>query len=191
MNLPAVIHRKKYPRETALKVAEELKAILGPACHQIAIVGSLRRGKAEVHDAELLYVPRFTERPEDMFASRFVDLAEEVTDKLLADGVLKKRPNINGHFAWGSSNKLAIHVASGLPVDLFTTTEKRWWVALVIRTGSKETNLRLTTGAIKQGRKLNAYGEGVTMPDGTVTPAFSEKSVFDLCGVPYLQPEKR
>ena len=42
---------------------------------------------------------------------------------------------------------------------------------MVVRTGSKETNLRLTTGAQKQGRSLNAYGRGVTCSDGSIVPA--------------------
>lgn len=186
-----VNHKKRYHREDALKVARELQAMLAPACERIAIVGSLRRGKAEVHDAELLFVPRYSERPEDMFSSRVVDVADEVCEKLLKDGVLAKRPNVNGHFAWGESNKLAIHVASGMPVDLFATQPNRWYVSLVIRTGSKDTNLRLTTGAMKLGRKLNAYGTGVTMPDGSVVPAHSEEHVFWLCNVPYIPPDKR
>jgi hypothetical protein len=51
------------------------------------------------------------------------------------------------------------------------TTRENWFVSLVIRTGSKDTNLLLTTGAQKLGRKLNAYGCGVTGPDGTIIAA--------------------
>lgn len=183
--------KKPIPRVQALAVAEELQAILAPACERIAIVGSLRRAKHTVGDIELLFVSRKSQRPDGLFDSQQVNVASEVCDKLLADGVLAKRPNKNGIFAWGEANKLALHVASGIPVDLFATTEPAWWVALVIRTGSKETNLRLTTGAQKQGASLMAYGVGLKWPNGNITPAFSEKSVFDLCGVPYLEPHQR
>ena len=183
--------RKKYPRADALAAAEELQAILAPACERIAIAGSLRRGKLEVGDVELLFVPRYAERKEDMFSNRIVSVAGEVCEKLLRDGVLAKRPNVNGHFTWGESNKLAIHVASGIPVDLFGTSNEAWWVALVIRTGSKETNLRLTTGAQRRGASLMAYGYGIKWPGGEITPAHSERDVFQLCDVPYLEPEKR
>lgn len=61
----------------------------------------------------------------------------------------------------------------------------------MIRTGSKDTNLRLTTGAQRRGATLNAYGMGVTWSDGTTTPATSEQHVFEMCGIPYLEPCKR
>lgn len=183
--------KTKWPHAEALRVAEELQAMISPACKRIAIAGSLRRWKPEVGDIELLFVPILSERPDGLFDRRIVDVCSEVVEKLLADGVLAKRPNVNGHFTWGERNKLAIHVPSGIPVDLFGTTEANWFVSLVIRTGSKETNLRLTNGAIRRGATLNAYGSGVTWSDGTQTAATSEQHVFEMCGVLYLPPERR
>lgn len=183
--------KTRWPHAEALAVAEQLQAILSPACRRIAIAGSLRRRKPDVGDVELLFVPILTERPDGLFDRRIVDVCSEVVEKLLADGVLAKRPNVNGHFTWGERNKLAIHVPSGIPVDLFGTSEANWFVSLVIRTGSKDTNLRLTNGAIRRGATLNAYGSGVTWSDGTQTPATSEEHVFEMCGVPYLPPHKR
>lgn len=182
---------KKYPHAEALKVAEELQAAIAPACYRIAIAGSLRRLRPMVGDIELLYVPIVTQRPDGLFDMRNVDVTDEVIEGFLNKGILEKRPNINGHFTWGSRNKLARHVASGIPVDLFGTNEANWIVSLVIRTGSKETNLALTTGAQKQGASLNAYGSGVTWSDGTVTPATSEEHVFQMCKVPYREPKDR
>lgn len=79
---------------------------------------------------------------------------------------------------------------------------ENWWVSLVVRTGSKETNLRLTTGAQRLGRTLHAYGSGVTINraqtiggeahlPGSEIKATSEQAVFELCEVPYLEPEQR
>jgi DNA polymerase/3'-5' exonuclease PolX len=183
--------KTKFPHAEALAVAEEIQAMIAPACKRICIAGSLRRLKSEVGDIELLFVPVLSERPDGLFDSRIVDVCNEVVGGLLTDGVLAKRPNVNGHFTWGERNKLAIHVPSGIPVDLFGTNEDRWWVSLVIRTGSKETNLALTTGANKKGASLMAYGQGVRWSDGTITPATSEEHVFEMCGVPYQPPHKR
>ena len=183
--------KTKWPRAQAMAVAEEMQARLAPACERIAIAGSLRRGKTECSDVELLFVPKMSQRRDGLFDTRIVDVCAEACEQLLKEGVIAKRPNSNGHFAWGELNKLAIHVASGIGLDLFRTTEAAWWVALVIRTGSKETNLRLTTGAQKQGGSLMAYGYGVKHSNGEVTRAESERHVFELCGVPYLEPEER
>ena len=183
--------KTKFPHAEALAVAEELRSMLAPACHRIAIAGSLRRMKPEVGDIELLFIPRLSERPDGLFDTKIVDVCGEIVESLLAKNILAKRPNVNGSFTWGERNKLAVHVASGIPVDLFGTSEENWWVSLVIRTGSKETNLALTTGANKQNASLMAYGSGVKWSDGTITPATSEQHVFEMCKVPYKDPTQR
>ena len=183
--------KPKFDSDEAAPVACELVEILRPFCERIEIAGSLRRMKNRVGDIEILFVPRVEHRQADMFTTEPMDLADEKIGKMLADGTFSKRPNVNGSFAWGKKNKLAIHNASGIPVDLFSTTAEAWWVALVIRTGSKETNLKLTTGAQKKNATLNAYGSGITWSDGTKTDATSEQHVFELCGVEYLEPNCR
>jgi DNA polymerase/3'-5' exonuclease PolX len=139
-----------------------------------------------------LYVAREHLAPTGLFDSELVNFAEGRIQAALDNGILVKRPNKRGHFTWGPKNKLAVHVGSGIPVDLFATTEENWWVSLVIRTGSKETNLKLAMGAQERGRSLEAYGSGVRdLATGEVTPATSERQVFELCGVEYLEPEYR
>jgi DNA polymerase (family 10) len=183
--------KTKWPRAVALAVAAELGDILTPFCERLEIAGSLRRGKPTVGDIELLFIPKSESRADGLFDTTQVNLADEVINRLLSSGVLAKRPNVNGSFAWGEKNKLAIHGPSGIPVDLFATTAANWWVSLVVRTGSKETNLELTTGAQRFGRRLNAYGSGVTMPDGSNVAAKSEQEVFHLCGCKYREPKHR
>lgn len=183
----------RYPAKDALAVAAELCEQLNRLCSRIVVAGSLRRKKPVVGDVEILYVPQTESRPRpgDMFAHDDCDLADIRIQQLLGGFVLLKRPNKIGGFTWGPHNKLAIHKASGIPVDLFAVPEKNWWVSLVVRTGSLETNMRLTTGAQRLGKSLNAYGCGVTNEDGSVTPATSERHVFELCGIPYLEPHER
>lgn len=184
--------KQRWPRSDAMAVAEEIIDRLTPCCLRIAIAGSLRRGKPDVGDIEILYVPKTSERPDGLFDTRNYSVADEVIETLLNEGYFHKRPSKVGVYTWGESNKLAIHSKSGIPVDLFSTDEKKWWVSLVIRTGSAETNLRLTTGANKLNRTLHAYGYGTTdRATGETTHATSERGVFELCGVPYLEPEKR
>ena len=176
-----------------MKVAAELCAALKPVCERLIVAGSLRRRKPTVGDVEILYIGKTEVRQDlaDMFASITVNLADEAISALEKSGTLERRKNVNGSEMYGPKNKLMRHRASGLPVDLFAAAEKTWWVSLVVRTGSKEMNLRLTTGAQRKGATLNAYGSGVTWSDGTKTDATSERHVFELCGVEYLEPENR
>ena len=52
----------------------------------------------------------------------------------LSDGLLDGSIS----YPWGTLNKLAVHVGSGIPVDPFATTVERWFVSRVVRIGSKE-----------------------------------------------------
>ncbi len=188
--------RQKFPHFDAMTVANGVMAELAFYCEpgRCVVAGSLRRGKPLVSDVEILYVPRLSkEQDKDaLFGSVEVNLADDRIKHLLANVVLDKRLSVDGVATWGPRNKLAVHAASGIPVDLFATTEKDWWVSLVVRTGSKETNLALTAGARALGKTLMAYGEGVKdLATGEVTAARSEEEVFALCGLNYLKPEDR
>lgn len=191
MNANTTSEKRRWPLAEAEAVACHLRDMLAPSCKKIVIAGSIRRRKPYVGDIELLFVPRLTALKADFFVTTQIDIADRTINDLLAKGILAKRLSVTGHEAWGPKNKLAVHVPSGIPVDLFSTTEDNWYVALVIRTGSKATNLRLTMGANKQGRILHAYGSGVEESDGNIIPATSEEHVFQLCGIPFMPPEKR
>ena len=182
--------KTKVPISDAVVVASTLIKDLLPFCERVAIAGSIRRCKPMVSDIELLYIPRVEERQFDLLTTHLVSLADEHINGWLKSGLLIKRPSSTGVTSWGEKNKFAVHVPSGISLDLFATTTENWWVSLVIRTSSKETNLALTNGAINLGRHLNAYGCGV-IERGEIIPARSERAVFDLCGVPYSEPEDR
>ena len=184
--------KNRYPREEALLVALELKKIFDPYCERIVIAGSLRRETPTVADIEILYIPMMVNQQVDLLTTAEVPAIDKMIAFLEKDKYLERRLNSAGSTMFGEKNKLMRDVFSGIPVDLFSCSVDDWWVSLVIRTGSKETNLRLTTGANKRGLTLNAYGSGVTdRVTGIVTPATSERHVFDLCGVPYQEPEDR
>lgn len=184
----------KWAAIEAMPIAESLITALVPACERVCFAGSLRRRRPEVGDIEILYVPKLEMLPDplDIFGTPVLtNLADGVIARLEANEILARRQNVNGQEMFGEKNKLMLHSVTGIPVDLFSTTLENWWVSLVVRTGSKETNLRLTNAAIERGRSLIAYGAGVRQPDGQITPAHSEREVFELCGVPYLEPQHR
>ena len=187
--------KTKYPRAAALAVAKELCDHLKPFClpDRLKVCGSLRRKKQEVGDVEIVYFGRNEDRQEGLFDKKSFDLAEEAIGKLLSNGVLEKRLNIRGISTWGLLNKLAVHKKSGIPVDLFATTEDHWWVSVVIRTGSKEFNLRIIESAAKNGLDLHAYGkEGFTRSSTMEpVPCSSEEEVFRLAGMAWLEPDQR
>lgn len=191
--------KTKFPHAEAAKIAREMFERLNPFCERLKVAGSLRRERLYVSDIELLFVPKFAPDPSSMMGALFGtgeaqmnDLTQIAINRLEQDGVIRKRPNINGGTSWGPQNKLAVHVASGIPIDFFSTTPENWWVSLVIRTGGKRTNLMLTMAANRRGLRLNAYGSGFTkLASGDKIPCTSEEQVFQLAGVPFKQPRFR
>lgn len=187
--------RPKFPRAAAIAVAKELCDLVRPCVSdgRLKVCGSLRRGKQWVGDVEIVFVPGCRQVQETFFEARDVDLVGELLDRLLQAGTIRQRLAVNGRLSsWGKENKHAVHVASGIPIDFFATSESNWWNTVVIRTGSKEMNLRLTTSAIARGLTLNAYGAGFThLRTREKIPCTSEADVFKIAGVPYLEPWQR
>jgi DNA polymerase (family 10) len=185
--------KTKFPYGEALAVANELADELRPACERIEVVGSVRRHKMEVGDIELLYVSKFQERPSrtDLFARVNASIADDVIAYWERAGCMKRRLNSKGSEVFGEKNKLMLHVASGIPVDLFITTLPNWWNSLVCRTGPAESNIEICKAAQFRGWKWNPYGPGFSHDDGETREMHSEEEIFRFVGMPYFEPDKR
>jgi DNA polymerase (family 10) len=181
-----------WPATIARKVADEVAAELAPRCERIEVAGSLRHGKSEVGDIEILYVPRLGQvrMPGELFL-RSGSLPDELIEQWLTRRVLTKRPNVNGSHTWGVQNKQAVHVASGVPIDLFATTAAGWFVSLVFRTGSKKMTNALAARARHRGMQLHAYDLLEVTATGEQIIPQSEREVFERLGVPYREPAQR
>lgn len=165
----------------AQKIAEELKSLLAPECQRITIAGSIRRRKPVVGDIEVLVIPKYLDG---------VDQLDEEIKKLMAEGLLGYRRNVRGSIAYGPKNKLMFHVPSGIAVDIFSSTEANWGMALFIRTGPSEWNIRAMSRFRKLGMLGHAYG-GISHWDGSELNCPDEETVFRHLGWPYIPPERR
>jgi DNA polymerase (family 10) len=183
--------KTKFPRAAALAVARDLQQWLSPFCERLIFAGSLRRRKASVGDVELLYIPLFGTVRDGLFDTKQVSAVDVRLEALLAEGFLDKRLNVDGHTTWGEKNKLAVHAFSNIPVDLFAATPANWFNYLVCRTGSAENNTRIAAAAQNKGWKWNPYGMGFTDAHQRIIPVTCERDVFELAGLPYLEPWER
>ena len=184
--------KTKFPRAAALAVAKELCELLKPLTDRLVVAGSLRRRKLEVGDVEILFIPQMVTVPDGLFDSKQVSRVDALLEVLLRPPpIVSKRLSASGSTAWGAKNKLAVHVASGIPVDLFTATAENWFNYLVCRTGSAESNMAICNAAIARGWKWNPYGAGFTDAHGDLVPVTSERDVFELVGLKYLEPWER
>ena len=186
--------KTKYPRADALAVAKELCDHLKPYCQRLIVAGSLRRRKAEVGDVEILYVPTMATEPDGLFGGREYSLADHHIDAAFACGIIAQRKNVRGSTTWGPKNKLAMHIASGIPVDFFATTAEAWYNYLVCRTGPAESNIAICQASIAKGWRWNPYAAGFSRQQGVETEIYlvtSERDVFDFVGLPFRDPWER
>ena len=52
----------RYPRAQALSVVREVLPLFQPSTSRLVIAGSLRRGRHDVGDIEIVYIPRTENR---------------------------------------------------------------------------------------------------------------------------------
>ena len=187
--------KPRWPYATALATANQLVEVLAPCALRITIAGSLRREKPTVGDIEILYIPRTEDRPgADLFRCETMNLFDEKLNELLRAGTLTKRPNKNGSYTWGKSNKLAVHKDTQIPVDLFATSIESWFNYLVCRTGPADSNTLIATRAKERYLKWSPYSPGfidLSRKGDNIIPMTSEEQVFETVGLPFRPPRHR
>lgn len=161
----------------AREIAEEMKDLLKPACNRIEIAGSIRRWKPEVGDIELLVIP----------SANYLD---KLLHDLMMKDILAMRLNKRGSRTYGPKNKLMRHLPSGIGVDVFSTTEECWGMAMFIRTGPREWNIKAMSRFRELGMQGHAYG-GVTDTKGNELSCLDEEIVFQFLQWAYVPPERR
>jgi DNA polymerase/3'-5' exonuclease PolX len=170
-------------------------------CERLCGVGGYRRGKREMKDLELLYIPRCRTVTDagDMFgAQNEIDVTERLLEELVALRVLELRLNKDGARCWGPWNKHAVHVDSGLPIDLFAATPENWFNRLVVTTGPPELNVRIAAEARKRSWEWEVNQPGFVPLGGKWEECprerrtmRSERAVFEFVGFEFLPPEER
>jgi len=134
-----------------------------------------------VNDIELLCIPKVI---------RGVDQLDRELGALFIQGILTYRPDKRGRICYGPKNKLLLQCESGIAVDIFSTLETNWGMALFVRTGPKEWNIRAMQRFQELGMRGHAYG-GVTDEEGNEVDCPDEQSVFRLLAWSFTTPEER
>lgn len=204
--------KNKFPRDEALAVARDLISRLSECCEVkegmqtwLTVAGSIRRKKELVSDIELVYAPKIGPVQDGLFMKEG-NVFDAQLELMIVDGVIAMRPNSLGRFTWGPSNKLAVHVDSGIPVDFFATKIPYFWNYLVCRTGGKDSNMEIAVAAQSRGLKWTPYHSGFEVVNaetanrvlnredlrcGSHVVVKCERDVFEIAGVSWCEPSER
>jgi DNA polymerase (family 10) len=173
--------RKAIPAQIARAVAHKIVEELRPVCDRIEIVGSLRRGKNLVHDIDIVLLPKQTfVNPPFINEPDFEALLHRLVERASLTPVRGK-----------DKMKCFIATKTEIPVDIYVATEEKWATLLLIRTGSKEHNIRLAQRANELGMKLRASGDGIVGVDAQLIRVKTEEDIFCLLQLRYLEPGDR
>jgi len=149
--------------QQAETIAKNFLSEIKEFCERIEIAGSIRRKTPEVNDIDIVLIPRQREH--------LIQRIRKIS-----------RVEVQG-------KKLMRTEYSNIQIDIYFATEATWGILLLVRTGSKEHNIKLCQYAINKGMKLSS--EKGLMKDGKVIASKTEEEIFQALGMDYVEPEDR
>jgi DNA polymerase (family 10) len=159
---------ERRPLNEVLQIANKIIKELKNKVEKIVVAGSIRRKKAMVRDIDILAISKNPEPVMNYFTKM------KNVDRILGKG----------------KTKSTVILDNGIQADLRIVPEKSFGAALQYFTGSKDYNIKLREIAIKKGYKLNEYGL-FERKTGKMVAGETEKEIFKILGVKYIEPEKR
>jgi len=138
--------------DQATAIANDVMAKLNQHFTKSLICGSVRRQAENVNDIDIVAIPK----PESQY-----QFGEESLDGAIIklDPIGPNIDRILERFVLG--DKIKRFMYNGIIIDLYIATPENYETLILIRTGSKEFNIRLTTSARRKGWKLFADGSGL------------------------------
>jgi DNA polymerase/3'-5' exonuclease PolX len=134
---------KSYPIDDATQWASKYMTDLRPYFERAAVVGSVRRQKGQVHDIEMLVIPK-PGIMVDMFQN---PLPGNRLDEMI--GWLAYE--WNAHLLTNGPQVKKLQLVEGLVLEIYVSTEKRWGVEMVIKTGDADFSHKCVTARRQSG----------------------------------------
>jgi DNA polymerase/3'-5' exonuclease PolX len=188
-------YKQQIPRREMTSVLNFLKKEIAKVNSKIilTVCGSYRREKTTSNDVDVLISHPDIKQKKDIlnmknnYLQTFVNILKEdnfITDDLIEDITTKYM----GFFKY--KNKPIRRI------DILFVPYISYPAALLHFTGSGEFNQRIRNIAKKNGYKLNEYGlfkitDGKTKLYNKFIPVSSEKEIFDILDIEYLEPKER
>lgn len=180
---------KRYHPEIGLVISEAVIDLIKETCERVEVAGSLRRGKSDVGDVEIVCIPKVHRLQQNFFGGSDGPMKTPLYDKLMTADWLSPRTIDNKPQAMGKRFLALYDNKVGIPVDIFVVLPPaQWGVIMTIRTGSAEFNKKLLLTA----RRRNLRCEDGQLVSGTkVIQTPTEESFFKAVGVSWVAPQQR
>ena len=158
----------------AYAIAESTAELLRPHCYRIEIAGSIRRGKKEVKDIEIVAIPKPYE----------IGLLESGIAE-----VVNRWPKIKGPLKYGKTKYTQRILPEGIVLDLFFADKTNWGLIFALRTGGADFNKKILLKALeKQGCRSI---DGRLIKNGVAQVVEEEMDLFSFAGIPFKHPSQR
>ena len=172
--------------QKAKAIADRLLSQLGPYCERIEIAGSVRRGKPDVHDIEIVAVPKITEQS-DMFGN-IVATGSEI------DVAVRQLVQAGARLLKNGPRYKQLALPDEINLDLFLVLQPaQFGVLFAIRTGPAEFSKWLVTPR-KDGGALPSHcrvRDGTVLDGDAIMPMPEERSFFDFLSLGWIEPGQR
>jgi len=177
--------KRRIPLSQAQALAEDFLTAIRPLCERAEVAGSVRRGKAEVGDVEIVVQPRVAR----VQVGLFEDMTEE-RDLLETDFLWE---------AWGKVLKdgprfKQIFTPHGVALDVFIVRPPaQFGLIYLIRTGPADFSKWMVTPRSRGG----ALPPGLVVRNGAIwrglelIPTPTEADVFRVLGLEPIPPAER
>jgi DNA polymerase/3'-5' exonuclease PolX len=175
-------------RHEALIYANGIIADLTCHCDKIEIAGSLRRGKPEVGDIEIVCLPR-SEDCGDLFGTPALDIFYSFLDSYF----------VGKNIAKNGLKYKRIDLTDTISLDLFIVTPPaQWGVIFAIRTGPAEFSRKLVSPISNRGTPDwgflpagHTIDRGQLLKHGKLIPTETEKDFFRAINIEWIDPRER
>ena len=165
----------------AMKLAENMLAVLQPYCERIEIAGSLRRKKETVGDIEIVLIPFSLP---DLLGEEHYG-AGRITNVLSGEGLDLTKD--------GPYFKQVMLPDGKTKFDIFLTNPEKWGCVFTIRTGSAEFVHKLVTKRSQGGFCPSnlRFKDGRIWNGDEVLDTPEEEDVFNALNMKWVKPESR
>ena len=163
--VPAGSAKPLLPLEGYWELGEEVVGVIADLCHEVEVLGSIRRRRPLVRDVDIVLYPKVLMWPGVILSK----LKEHFESQGRDFYVHKEGPGMG-----------QIWIDHDLSVDFWTATAENWGLMRLLKTGSVYHNIMLATLAKSQGKKLTELPDMVT-----------EEAIFEELGLEYVPPEER